>query len=360
MRLAIIGTRGIPARYGGFETFAFHLAGACAARGIDVTVVNEKDNHPGAVLRNVRVMNSKYNKGTNPLKFYRDSLRLVIDTNEIVLVCGVGGALFYPLRPEKTKIVTNVDGLEHLRGKFSFAEQKFVVLSQRFAAKRSDLLVADSPGVSTFWKAKFPFTESKLVTIEYGAEQVLPFKEEHLKKHGLSKGDYYLVIARLVPENNAGLILAAYRKYSGKKKLVIVGDIPDNEFGNELTHSASERIVFTGGIYDKGELDSLRQGCFAYIHGHSVGGTNPSLLEAMAAGCLCLCHDNGFNREVTAGEQLYFDSDLHLTELLNAETDLDPEAYGRLAKARVKDFYSWERICSAYIGLFNSMVDGKG
>ncbi len=360
MKVTIVGTHGIPARYGGFETFAEHLAKHCANAGIEVKVVNEKSN-PGQSYPGIEVVTSSFNKGDSPLKFYRDSLKIAADS-DIILCCGVGGSRFYNRKYlESSRIVTNIDGLEHRRGRYSLLQRIFVYISQRWTARRSDAVVADCVEIWGYWTKRFDGVTPRTKMIAYGAEQCLPFDEKVLEKYKLVKQEYFLVIARLVPENNISEIISAFGHYLGKKKLVIVGAKEKTKYVQRLKQSASDKVIFTGAIFDKQELDSLRQGCFVYIHGHTVGGTNPSLLEAMAAGCACLCHENVFNREVTEGGQMYFDSGFELSIMLNLLEHKTPDldSFRNKALSRVHERYSWEKSCSLYIELFNKLYQGK-
>lgn len=357
MKIAIIGSKGIPANYGGFETFAFHLAKSLSVRH-EITVVNEKENAASGFDFPVKIIHSDFMKSKNPLKYYKQSLELVSDSNDIVLVCGVGGSVFYPKFRSKIICITNVDGVEHRRGKYTFLQRWLVYLLQYTATLFSKHIVADSNEIRKYWKNRFGISENKISSIAYGAEVPLSFDDSVLLKYGLSKDAYFLVVARLVPENNLELILKAFSKYKGEKRLVIVGSTDDNPFARKISIVNDERIVFTGGIYQKDKLDSLRKNSFAYIHGHSVGGTNPALLEAMAAKCICICHDNVFNREVAGNEQNYFADEKQLLKLLNGleESGNSGMQFRELSYDRVLTFYSWEKISLQYEALFKSLI----
>lgn len=359
MKIAIVGTKGIPAIYGGFETFAFHLAKHLSERH-DITVVNEKSNIGEGIDFKVNIIRSTFNKTQNPLLFYKESLKLTSGENDVVLICGVGGGVFYPVYKKKSKFVTNVDGLEHLRGKYTFLQRKLVFMLQKLATLFSDYLVCDSVEVKKYWGQRFSNLENKLTDIAYGAEIPTEFDESILEKYNLKKNEYYLVVARLVPENNLEMILQAFSQYKGEKKLVIVGNINDNEFSKRM---AVERVnvIFADSIYIKPKLDCLRINSFAYIHGHSVGGTNPALLEAMACKCLSICHDNVFNKEVTNSNQLYFSTPKELLEKLNwAEVNLEEvQKLKNKAYMRVIETYTWKKIASQYETLFENIIKDR-
>ncbi len=358
MKIAIIGTKGIPARYGGFETFAFQLAKHLSLAGHDITVVNEKGNEVEKFEFPVTVIHAAFEKSKNPLQFYRQSLRLVAKTHELVLVCGVGGSVFYPLNKGNAIIVTNVDGLEHLRGKYSFFKKLFVFILQRLATHFSDYLVADSNAVKNYWLIRFANTHNKLSSISYGADAPISFDDSILNRIGVEPNDYYLVVARLVPENNIRRIVSAFEYYRGNRRLVIVGNTKDNVYSRDVSICEDGRVQFIGTIYNKEQLDSLRKNCFAYIHGHSVGGTNPSLLEAMICRCACICDDNVFNREVTADKQLYFktkaDLFLRILELENNEKTRNKLSIS--AYERVDSEYSWPVIVKKYEKIFGNLL----
>ncbi len=360
MKIAIIGSKGIPANYGGFETFAFHLAKILSANH-EITVVNEKHNMAGEFDFPVKIIYSDFMKSENPLKFYRQSLKLVSTLNDIVIVCGVGGSVFYPLQAGKAKLVTNVDGLEHRRGKYTMLQRLFVYGLQRTATLFSHHIVADSTEVEQYWKKRFMISKTKITAISYGAEVPEKFDDSVLSEYNLTEKNYFLVVARLVPENNLQMILNSFSDYNGKKKLVVVGSTSDNPFAETISKNRSEQIVFTGGMYQKEKLDCLRKNCFAYIHGHSVGGTNPALLEAMAANSICICHNNVFNREVAGEGQNYFSSHDELLERLN-NLESNPDSGSRFSELtfqRVKDHYSWDRIASQYESLFYSLLPDR-
>ena len=355
MKVSIIGTHGIPARYGGFETFAYHLAIACAKEGINITVVNQKNNPVIPCPEKVEIITSFYNKTTNPLKFYKDSLRIATEDSDIILCCGVGGGYFYPKKHSSPfKIITHLDGLDHRRKKYSLPQKIIVYLLQNLATKRSDVIIADSQEIWGYWVNRFNRYSKKIKVIAYGADECLPFTPQILSDYRLEKNEYFLVIARLVPENKIEEIIKSFNHYIGRKKLVIVGAIENTSYIKKLKNISTEKIIFTDAIYDKNILDTLRQGCFIYIHGHSVGGTNPSLLEAMAASCACLCHNNVFNLEVTEGHQIYFNSSFDLSIMLNLleHKSNDLEIHKQKALERVRKEYTWDRICTTYIDLF--------
>jgi glycosyltransferase involved in cell wall biosynthesis len=361
MKIIIVGSRGIPASYGGFETFAEELSNCLVKKGYGITVINEKINIPKKTYSGITIINSEYNKSENPLRYYFKSLKVASENYDIIICCGVGGAVFYPfINFRNAKIITCVDGLEHLRKKYSWFKRLFVRLAQRFAAIYSNILIADSLEVSRYWMGKFKKQKDKIEVIEYGANPPLTVNTDHLKAFSLKADGFYLVVARFVPENNIDLILDSFQSYNGNKKLVLVGGFANDDFLQNRKNQ-NENIVFTGPIYDKAVLDCLRQSCSAYIHGHSVGGTNPSLLESMAAENICICFDSPFNREVTAGAQLYFKTADDLSGIVRRleAGEFDKYELKRNASDRINSYYNWDRIVNLYDELFIRLEGGK-
>jgi glycosyltransferase involved in cell wall biosynthesis len=356
MKIAIIGSRGIPATYGGFETFAEEISWRLANDSFDVTVICQAAKNVQRNFDKTKLVYSKFTKDRNPVRFYFDSLKIASSTADIILVCGVGGAIFYPfLKRKKTKIFTHVDGREELRSKYSALKKMYVRISQYFTAKYSDHIIADSYAVMKTWKTKYSIADSKISTIEFGAH-LIAGNDSHLEDMNLVHDEYYLVVCRMVPENNPEMIIKGFVVSGSEKKLVLVGDL-SGKFGKALLRHASHKIIFPGGIYDKGKLATLRRNCFAYIHGHSVGGTNPSLLESMDAGKVCICHDNKFNRETTDNGMVFFENASDLSEKIKLVENLSTAEKDKMiiaGKARISSTYNWENITKRYIQLFNS------
>jgi len=357
MKITIIGSRGIPASYGGFETFAEEISMRLANDSFDVTVVCQASDNRKGFYGEVNLRYSRFTKERNPVRFYFDSLKIASANADIILVCGVGGAIFYPfLKRNKTKIITHVDGREELRGKYSALKKLYVRIAQSFTAKYSDHIITDSHAVWKIWREKYKIPRSKISAIEFGAHL---FKENvsHLSDMNLVPGDYYLVVCRMVPENNPDTIIKGFIASGSEKKLVLVGAV-SGKYAEMLLRHASHKIMFLNSIYDKTKLATLRRNSFAYIHGHSVGGTNPSLLESMDAENVCICHDNVFNRETTENGMLYFGNSDELSskiQLVENMGDAERKEMATKGKERILSYYNWEHITKKYIRLFNSV-----
>lgn len=361
LKVSIVGTRGIPANYGGFETFAQEVATLLAQQNITITVYCDyQEEPPLEKLQGVQLKYSKTTKSKNPLLYYYDTIRKSLKHSDIVLIAGTGGSLFYFLNIFKRRvIITNCDGLESRRQKWSFLKRNFIRLTEIVAVKASNAIIADSKGIEQYlkehYRAKY---HSKIHTIEYGAHEVTKADESYIKALNLKPNEYFLVVSRLEPENNIHTIISGFKKLNSPYPLVIVGGLLDNDYVNELQYSQSEKIIFLGGIYDSKKLDAVRYYSTAYIHGHSVGGTNPSLLEAMASGNICVCHDNIFNREVTDNEMYYFKNADELTTQLDHLLHCNEnEKIGKkkISIDRIKNYYNWPRITQEYVNLFEKI-----
>jgi glycosyltransferase involved in cell wall biosynthesis len=361
MKISIIGTRGIPAKYGGFETFAEEITPRLVQNGFDIAVQCDQSEKHYADWFGAKLYYSSYTKSTNPLKYYFDGIRWGLKNSDIVLIAGTGGSIFYFLNIFHRKIIiTNTDGIESGRVKWSLLKRWYVKISEIFAVWFSDSLIADSIAVSQYLINKYRFAERKIDVVEYGAYLNELSDPVVLNKYNVRHEDYYLIICRIEPENNLMMILEGFSKAKTYCTLLIVGPLKNSRFCENLVKTfKSDRIRFLGGIYDKHEISSLRSSCKAYIHGHSVGGTNPSLLEAMGSGNLIICHDNVFNREVTSDSQLYFKSPSDLTESINLVEILPREKkkiFQDKGRERIISYYNWDNILTKYSGIFKKFL----
>ena len=322
MKIAILGSRGIPAHYGGFETFAEKLAVALQDRGIDVTVFCEsgKLTMP-EVYRGVRLRHVPA-PSLGPLSTIIYDLRCLWEARrgyDVVYMLGYGSALFCVIpRLWRTEVWINPDGLEWARAKWNFVAKSYFRFMEWVSLYAADRIIADSKAIAATLAARHrrmpPYT-----VIAYGCEvietnpSVDPLSEWDVRAAG-----YYLVICRLEPENHILEILQAFSASRSNKQLVVVGNhLAKTPYGAKLRSVADLRIRMIGTVYDQAKLICLRYHSFAYLHGHSVGGTNPSLLEAMGCGNLILAHDNPFNRETLGLCGLYFADATELTQLID-------------------------------------------
>lgn len=365
MKIAILGTRGIPNSYGGFERFAEVLSEMLAARGHHVYVLFPKTSDSG---RSVSMLSARQfvvgmavGKYLSPniqtLQYDLKSLcwanRLEIDA---ILECGHSFAPWLPLfkKSFRQKIVVNLDGLEHKRSKWNKSAKFFLRFSEYMAVHFAARLVCDNSALVPYYNNSYRVTPR---VIPYGAfpPEDIPQRDK-LMKYGISE-PYFLIISRLTPENSIEMIVSTFAGHA--ETLIIVGNY-DTNYGGVLhrRYQHTENIRFLGSIYDQEDLNALRYYSLAYIHGHTVGGTNPSLLEAMACSCFVIAHDNPFNREVLGDEALYFCSAHELDEIIREFGCLPAATVSRVKQSnynRVKSTYSWESVVSSYEELFSSI-----
>lgn len=311
MKIAFISTRGIPNNYGGFEQFAEYISVGLAKRGHEVTVYSphfhlyKENTYKGVRIKHI--YSPETWMGSSLGSFFYDfaSLRDALKREQFDIIYEAGytsivpAYIYFNVKNIKHPIfTTNMDGLEYKRTKFNKWVQKFIFWEERMTVKHSHYLIADNMGIHDYYKEKYG-KESKFLA--YGADIYGDYDESLLAEFGLKAYDYYLLVARLEPENNIVMAVEGYlaSKEKGKKPLIIVGktNTPHGRYLMEK-YGNKEGIRFVGGIYDFEKLNSVRYYSFAYFHGHSVGGTNPSLLEAMASSCYILANDNIFNRAV--------------------------------------------------------------
>ncbi len=360
MQLAIVGSRGIPANYGGFETFAEEISvNLVHNHNYHVTVICDADqkisNNAMSEYKGVKLLYSKYSKSKNAILFYYDSIKMCVENNDIIYSCGPAGGLFgYIAHKHHKLLVTNPDGLNWKRAKWNKLIQTGFRTFEFLATKFSDYIACDSYGIEKHIQESY--NTKKTFVAEYGAYPNAYVDKENeevhdvLHKYGVSQNAYHLVVSRLEPENHVHIIIEGYMKEERAYPLLIVGNLKDTQYVKELQNQSDSNILFVGGIYNKDELEIIRANALDYLHGHSVGGTNPSLLEAMASKNLCICHDNIFNREVVGTNGLFFkdahDVDTHIKQAENKLDELNIMREGVYNK--ILSYYTWELIAQKY------------
>jgi glycosyltransferase involved in cell wall biosynthesis len=373
-RIAIIGSRGIPAKYGGFETAVEAVAPKLAEMGWNVIVSCEgpRDQRKPAVYKGVYL----FYFPCRP--FFRVIYEVLYDVYSLVksgLMCscvymlGYGAGLFFFVsRILRNKLIVNVDGLEWKREKFNKFERAILLASEKAAVTFADVIVADSKEIKKYIERRYK-KQAVYITNGVNAPQLEKWDEQKLASHALLKGstglspdNYWLAVARLEPENNIHIIVESFLKSDSRKKLIIIGNFSSKKYQRRVLEiledsNAGKRVVLTGAVYDASLLNMLRQHCFACIHGHSVGGTNPALLEAMSMKNLIIAHDNEFNREVGGQTMLYFKDVGDLTARIE-EIEHKSDSFAHLKEAaysRVLSNYSWEDIVKEYDKLFQGL-----
>lgn len=356
MKIAIVGTRGIPNNYGGFEQFAEYLSVGLVEKGHEVFVYNSH-NH---------IFKEKLYKGVNivhcfdPEYLIGTSGQFIYDFNcttdcrkhdfDIILQLGyTSSSIWNWLMPRHSILITNMDGLEWQRSKFSVAVRKFLKYAETLAIKHSDYFISDSIGIKEYLYNEYK-VESKYIA--YGAELMDEPDSNAVKEYGLKKYNYDIVIARMEPENNIEMIINGYLNSKKERDLVIVGSLETN-FGQYISKKYnSNSIKFLGFVSGLKNLDSLRNFSNLYFHGHSVGGTNPSLLEAMASNSLICAHDNIFNKSILEKDAFYFTDNQQISALINNKIKDKENEIVINNKVKINDLYSWKKIVSEYNSFF--------
>ncbi|WP_369901759.1 beta 1-4 rhamnosyltransferase Cps2T [Bacillus manliponensis] len=377
----IIGSKGIPAKYGGFETFVEYLTARKQSDKVQYHVSCLADNnnefeHNGARCFNVKTPEIGSGKAVAYDVFSLQQCILYIKANNLkncivyILACRIGPFFsFYKRKLEKmgVKVFVNPDGHEWKRSKWSAAIRTYWKISEKLMVKHADLLVCDSKGIESYVQEDYKKYYPNTTFIAYGAD-VTPSSlnddaetlNEWYKKHKVKSNEYYLVVGRFVPENNYELMVREFMKSDSKKDFVIISNVEQNQFYQDLlartNFDKDPRIKFVGTVYDQELLKKVRENAFAYFHGHEVGGTNPSLLEALASTKLNMLLDVVFNKEVGEDGAVYFTKeDGSLAKLIH-EVEKYPQNQvddlSKKAKARITHEYSWEKIVNDYESLF--------
>jgi len=353
LKIGILGTRGIPNHYGGFEQFAEHLSTGLLQRGHDVAVYNsslhpyKKREWNGVQIIHCRDWEHKI--GTAGQFFY--DFNCINDARkrdfDVLLHLGyTSDSVWYWRWPKRAVNIVNMDGLEWQRSKYNKPTQRFLKWAESLAARNADSLIADSPAIRDHIIVHY----NKIpVYIPYGAEIFTRPDPIVIEKYGLLPRHYSLLIARMEPENNIEMIIQGHLASGSLCPLFVIGNI-NNKFGKYITSKYNDqRIKYSDVIYDKNELDNLRYYADRYFHGHSVGGTNPSLIEAMACQCRIAAHDNRFNRAVLHSEADYFSKSNDVAAILNAPKSVSSvNQWKAINLERIRTIYKQEKIVDSY------------
>lgn len=349
----IVGTNGLPVRYGGWDMLLHHLT-LNLSEEYEIYVYTsrfeadtEVKSHNGAIIKLIPL---KANGFQSILYDFFSMLDASLRGADNILVLGVSGGIFFPLfKVFKSIVILNPDGAEWKRSKFTGLIKNFLKLSERLGVKYADKLIADNKIIANDLANTYQVNSS---VIEYGADHAINanLSERSKSLYGIQANSYALKVCRIVPENNIEMILNAFAK--SNKKLLIIGNWDNSQFGIQVRKRFRhyKNLLLLDPIYDQLALDELRSNCRLYVHGHSVGGTNPSLVEAMYLGLPCLVFDVSYNRETTEDAARFFSSEsdilFSLDELWNHESALDSMA--RSLKEIAKRRYSWSEIIKKY------------
>lgn len=362
LSIAMIGTRGVPAHYGGFETAVEEVGRRLADRGHRVRVYcrrgnaeGEPESHAGMELVTLPVVKRRSLETLAHTAL--STAHLLRHRTDVAFVFNSANAPLLPvIRAARVPVATHVDGLEWKRAKWGPVGQRYYRMAERASVLLSDALIADAQGIADYYREKFG-AGSHLIS--YGAPVLGDVGSTRLAEMGLEPQGFHLVVARMEPENHVHVIVEGYVRSSARRPLVVVGSAP---YADEYIAStrqlagADERVRFVGGIYDQELLDQLYAGALTYLHGHSVGGTNPSLLRAIGAGTATLAYDVNFNREVLREDGGYFSNPSELSALLDG-ADAEPTAMvdrGERLAERARD-YDWDSVAAAYESLAQAL-----
>lgn len=346
-KISILGTVGIPACYGGFESLVENLT-KYSSKNIKYTIYCSSSNYKNKVQEHNNASLIYLPLDANGIQSIPyDILSMVISLfkkPDVTVILGVSGCIFLPFYRllSKSKIITNIDGLEWKRDKWGKFARKFLKFSEALAVKYSDIVISDNQAIADYVKNEYNINSE---VIAYGGDHVLINKKVVSKDQG-----YYLGLCRIEPENNVKMILDGFSK--SDKNLKFIGNWDKSEFGIRLKkeYSGCSNIEIIDPIYDLTMLYNYRANCFAYVHGHSAGGTNPSLVEAMHFSKPIYAYDCKFNRYSTEDKCFYFESSESLISLLDEESDLNKNAIDMKEIALRR--YTWEIIAKQYEKLY--------
>lgn len=382
----IIGSKGIPAKYGGFETFVEKLTEFQVDKSIHYYVACMRENsaksgitadvfkHNGATCFNVDVPN------IGPARAIVYDLKALYQAIEIakknkdkapifyVLACRIGpfiARIKEKIRAIGGTLMVNPDGHEWLRAKWSLPVRKYWKISEQLMVKQADLLICDSKTIEAYIQTDYKAYHPKTTYIAYGTDtsrsSLTPLDDKvvrYFKEKGIKENNYYLVVGRFVPENNYEAMIRGFLQSDSQKDLVLITNVEKNKFYHRLLQDTGfdqdQRVKFVGTVYDQDLLKYIREQAFAYLHGHEVGGTNPSLLEALESTKLNLLLDVGFNREVGKDTALYWKKDDLAATITQAEEldSLEIAALDRASSRRIASAFTWEKIVADYEKVF--------
>ncbi|MCU0082037.1 beta 1-4 rhamnosyltransferase Cps2T [Streptococcus danieliae] len=382
----IIGSKGIPAKYGGFETFVEKLTEFQTDSDIQYYVACMRENsaksgitqdtfeHNGAICFNIDVPNIGPARAiAYDIQALKKAIELAKENHDqapifYVLACRIG-PFIAGLKREIQKIggqlFVNPDGHEWLRAKWSYPVRRYWKLSEGLMVKHADLLVCDSQNIESYIQKDYAKYQPQTTYIAYGTEtskSKLTSDDAKVRdwfaEKGITEGQYYLVVGRFVPENNYEAMIRGFMQSDSKRDFVLITNVEENKFYDKLLAETQfdqdSRIKFVGTVYDQELLKYIREQAFAYLHGHEVGGTNPSLLEALASTQLNLLLDVGFNREVGQDAALYWKKE-GLAQTINATeqmTDQERFEADLTSNQRIAQAFTWEKIVTDYQNLF--------
>jgi glycosyltransferase involved in cell wall biosynthesis len=357
LRIAMLGTRGVPAAYGGFETAVEEIGQRLASRGHEVTVYcrpsagdEPRNSYLGMDLVHLPSVRSKAIETLSHTALSVGHLATV-EKQDVAFLFNAANAPFLPaLRMQRIPTAVHVDGLEWKRGKWGKNGRRYYRWAEQFSVRHADALISDAQGIADYYTHEFNIP-TELIT--YGAPILNDAPTNRLHDLGLAAGKFHLVVARFEPENHVDVIVDGYRRSNADLPLVVVGSAPyaaAHTTEIERLAAGDPRIHLVGGIFDQELLDQLYAHAYTYIHGHSVGGTNPSLLRAMGAGTAVIAYDVVFNRDVLGTDGLFFGDAEALAQRID-KSEAEPRATAKAAallQARADERYNWDAVTDGY------------
>lgn len=366
LKIALIGTRGVPANYGGFETCVEEIGKRLANKGHHITVYCRKSYYDREQnfylgMKRVCLPNLKSKSLDTMSHSFLSAWHALFLNFDVYMVFNAANSPFVTLlKIFGKKLAINTDGLEWKRSKWGIVGRSFYKISEKVSCLISNRIVTDSKGMKNYYLKNY---RAKSTEIAYGAPIQNCAHTNKLNDMGLERGEYFLQITRFEPENFPLLTVKAFNKINTDKKLVLVGGNPyPNNYTKEIEASATENVLLPGYIYESETLKELWCNCFAYIHGNSVGGTNPALLQTMASGCFTIAANNSFNRDVLDDCGIFYETNVNsLVEKMkwSLENDYKLDDYGKNAQQRIIDNYNWNKVADQYEELFFGIVEGK-
>jgi glycosyltransferase involved in cell wall biosynthesis len=367
MRIVILGTRGIPASYGGFETFAEHLSTRLVARGHEVTVYGRAHyvsprqlEYHGVRLKVLPTIRHKY--FDTVVHSFLSAVHAVSSRFDAALICNAANAPFAPiLRLTGTPVAINVDGLEHKRKKWGWLGRRYYLAAERLSTILPNVMVTDAQVIQDYYLARY---NAKSEMIAYGSEVERRPDRASVRRWRAEPNRYVLYVSRLEPENNAHLVIEAFKKVRTAYRLLIVGDAPyAHDYISDLKARArgDKRIVFTGFVFGQ-DYRALQQNAYCYVHATEVGGTHPALLEAMGYGNCVLTLATPENIEAVGDAGIAYADELDLAEKLQRvlRDGSLVQSYRNRAQIRVQRYYDWDRVVDQYEKLFAEMTGKAG
>ncbi len=354
-RVAVIGTQGVPAKYGGFESLVENLIGENCPDNVEYTVFCSSKDMPDKLSEykgcRLKYLPLKAN-GAQSVIYDAACLSRCLWGYDTILILGVSGCWCLPVlkRIFKGKIIINIDGLEHRRDKWKPWVKKFLRYSEEKAVKYADTIVADNKGIQDYVSQTYSLPSQ---LIAYGGDQAqrkIDDKriKEILRQYGVSSGKYAMTVCRIEPENNSRMVLEAFSGID--YPLLYVGNWNHSDYSKNLREDFSkfENLHLVDGIYDLDILYALRSNAGAYVHGHSAGGTNPSLVEAMYLGADIVAFDVIYNRETTENQALYFKNKSELRDIMSVTPPHNGQRMAEIAQRR----YRWDIVAKQYLELY--------